>query len=87
MGKFTNIMLESAEKTNSELAADISSVTRLKDSEIARLAPTKSDKVRLAELLEIVQRSSASNFQKAEFQKKIGGYADLIVGLVKTIAL
>jgi hypothetical protein len=87
MGRFTDIMRESADKTNDELDSDISSLTRLKDSEIARLAPTKADKVRLTELLDIVQRASTGNMQKAELQKKIAGYTDLIVGLVKTIAM
>lgn len=85
MGRFADIAAEVADKTNEELASEISSLTRLKDNEINKLAPAKQDKERLLQLLEIVNSATSENEKAAKLKGNIESLAATAIKLVKVL--
>jgi hypothetical protein len=85
MGRFADIMEDAAEKTNADLATEISSLTSLKGSDIERLFPTRADKENLARLLEIVGAATDENKKVTQLKKNIDDLAGVVVRLVKVI--
>ncbi len=86
MGRFANILKETAQRTNAELASEISSLTTLKDSQINRLFPTKPDKEKLLDLLEIVNAATTENQKITRLKKNIESLAGGVVKLVGALA-
>ena len=86
MGRFANILKETAQRTNAELASEISSLATLKDSQINRLFPTKPDKEKLLELLEIVNAATTENQKITRLKKNIESLAGTVVKLVGALA-
>ena len=82
MGRFADILRKTAEKTNAQLASEISSLTVLTDSQIVGLFPAKADKERLLELLEIVNAATTENQKIAQLKKNIESLAGTVVKLV-----
>jgi hypothetical protein len=71
-----SIANESAKETDDKLAAEISSLTRLKDEEIKKWFPEKGDVAKLAELMQIVNSADARNKkvnQIVENSEKLAG--------------
>ena len=85
MGQFADVMKDAAEKTNADLASEISSLTRLKDSDIERLFPTKSDKDHLLQLLDIVNAATEENRKIAQLKKNFDSIAGTVIRLVKVL--
>jgi len=69
--RFTEIAENAAERTNAELAEELSKLTPLTEDQIARKLPSKADKEALARLMEIVNGSTARNRRIAELKKNI----------------
>lgn len=74
-----------AEKTDEEYASEISSLTRLKDSEINRLFPTRADKDGLLEFLSIVNSATNENEKIVKLKKNIDNLAGTVIKLVKLL--
>lgn len=85
MGRFKDILKETAAKTNAELASDISSLTSLKDSQINYLFPTKSDKENLLRLLSVVNSSTSENDKINQLKKNFDDLASTVIKLVKVL--
>ena len=85
MGRFADVMEDAADKTNTDLATELSNLTTLKGSEIERLFPTRADKEKLARLLEIVDAATEENKKIAQLKKNIDDLAGVVVRLVKVI--
>ena len=86
MGRFANILSGTAQKTNEQLASEISSLTRLTDTEISSLAPDIPDKEKLLELLEIVNDATEENKKIRLLKQKIDSLAGIVVNLIKILA-
>jgi hypothetical protein len=83
MGRFSDILERSAQKTDAQLASEISSLTRLKDEEINSLFPAQPDKENLLKLLEIVNAATDENNKTAELIKNIDKLAGAAIKLIK----
>jgi len=83
MGRFDEIAEKSAQKTDAQLASEISGLTRLTDIEISKLFPQKVDKERLMKLLEIVKESTDENDQINKLTGNIKELAGTAIKLIK----
>lgn len=83
MGRFDEIAEKSAQKTDAQLASEISGLTRLTDIEISKLFPQKVDKERLVKLLEIVKESTDENDQINKLTGSIKELAGTAIKLIK----
>lgn len=73
---------DAARATDDELASRISSLTRLKDSEIKALFPTQADVQNVAKLMDIVNRKTAENERANEFVANIQQLAPVALRLL-----
>ncbi len=73
---------EIGDKTDKELESRISSLTRMKDEEIAELFPDKGDKKKLVELMQIVEEASIDNRKTARLVDNIQELAGTAVKLL-----
>jgi len=85
MGRFEGDLERSAEKTNTELASDISKITRLKNEQIQELCPEKADKERLKKLIEIVNSATDDNGKILQFKENIEEFAGITLRLIKNL--
>ncbi len=83
MGRFDEIAEKSAQKTDAQLASEISGLTRLTDIEISKLFPQKVDKERLMKLLEIIKESTNENDQINKLTGSIKELAGTAIKLIK----
>lgn len=83
MGRFAEAMKMADEDTNKDFNSRISSLTTMKDSQIQKLCPTKADKEKLLELLEIVNNATRDNKEIVKFKKNIDKFADITLHLLK----
>lgn len=79
---FDDILDQAEELTNKELDSKISSLTRLKDAELAKLFPTKPDKEKLLQLLQIVQGATTENVKRKQLIDNISTVADTVLKLL-----
>ena len=86
MGRFANILKETADQTNAELATNIASLTTLKENQISNLFPTKSDKENLLRLLSIVHATTSENQKISQIKSNIDNIAGTVLKLVKILA-
>lgn len=86
MGRFKDILDKSAEKTNAELAAEISSLTSLTDSQINSIAPVRGDQENLLRLLEIVKSATDENNKVKQLKDNIGDLAGAVIRVLKVLA-
>jgi hypothetical protein len=85
MGRFDEILERSAEKTDKELASEISSFSRLTDNEITTLFPQRSDQEKLLKLLAIVQGATAENEKIDVLKTNIEELAGTALKLIKFV--
>jgi hypothetical protein len=79
-------ILDEAEKvTDEKMASRISSLTRLTDSELSELCPTKLEKERLAELMMIVREATEENVKRDKIIENINVFASTIVRILNKI--
>lgn len=83
--KWQEIRRKAREKTDKEFASEASSLTRLTDEEIKKIAPFIEDREKLAELMEIVQDHAKSNEEKANAIKNIKGLAEIAVKILPAL--
>jgi len=77
------IAAQAAEQTDAELAAKVSSLTRMTDAEVKELFPAKSDVAQLAHLMKIVRSSSDENQKVTEIVANAEKFGGVIVTLLK----
>jgi len=75
------IVAKSANQVNESLAPEISSLTRMKDSEIEEFFPTPSDKQKLASLMAIVTSADDENTKIRRIVDNIEDLAGVVVTL------
>lgn len=81
------ILKDAQTQTDSQLASDISSLSRLSDDEINEIAPQAIDKAKLTALMQTIADATKSNKEKAEAIKNIQGFAEMAVAVLKKVAL
>jgi hypothetical protein len=72
-------------QTNKKLEQEMARVSKLTETDIARLVPTKADKEALAELMAIVRASSAEASRVADLQQNIQKFGTVVVRLLRTL--
>jgi len=75
-----------ANKKDKKYAAEISSLIRLTDDEIMRLFPSRSEKVQLLELLQIVTANTDENEKIVKLKENIDNLACVAIKLVELLA-
>ena len=73
-------------KTNDRLAGQISSLTRLTDTEIKKLFPTPADVEQLVSLMKIVRSADERNRKVNQLVKNIESVAGAVVTLLDKLA-
>ncbi|MCV2403122.1 hypothetical protein OFY17_09560 [Marinomonas sp. C2222] len=76
---------ESVKVTDSKLASQISSVTRLTDDEINELFPEPADLKKLAELLKIVKSAESKNDKVNSIAKKSEEFSSVVLTLLNKL--
>jgi len=79
---FEDILDQAENLTNKELDAKISSLIRLKDTELVKFFPTKTDKEKLIKLMQIVQAATSDSVKKNKLVENISDVADTVVKLL-----
>jgi hypothetical protein len=77
---------QAGERTDSQLAGKVSSISRLTDDEIKRLFPEPADVKRLAELMEIVKRAGDRNNKINKIVSNIEEFGGVVVTLLAKFA-
>jgi len=83
--KFGSARQHALDKTNNELASEISSVSRLTNEEIIDLFPETTDMEKLASLIEIVNSSEEQNTKINQIVANAEKFGGIILSLVKKI--
>ncbi|MHC4154771.1 MAG: hypothetical protein ACYST6_07600 [Planctomycetota bacterium] len=73
-------------KTDKNFATEASSLTRLTNEEILKIAPTPVDREKFAELMTVVKDAAKSNQAKAQALRNIQGLAEIAVSLIAKVA-
>jgi hypothetical protein len=76
---------DAAKKTDDELAAKVSSLTRFTDEEIKKLFPKPADVARLSELMQIVQASTSEQEKVNRLAKNIQSLGGTVLTLLKAL--
>ena len=71
------------ERTNSELAAEIATLTTLSANDIENMLPKRADKLKLAQLVKIVNSSSAQNKKAKELNDNFAELGGVTIKLLK----
>ncbi|HSG82028.1 MAG TPA: hypothetical protein VLC48_07255 [Gemmatimonadota bacterium] len=83
--RFAKIAEESRQKTNAELADELSRLTPLTEAQLSELLPTKQDKENLARLMAIVTASTNQNERVAQLKSNIDEVGGVVVKLLGKI--
>lgn len=83
--KFNTARQHALDKTNNELASEISSVSRLTNEEILELFPETTDMEKLASLIEIVNSSEQQNTKINQIVANAEKFGGIILSLVGKI--
>ena len=74
------------EKTDQELANQVSGITRLTDEEIKKMFPDPADVKKLAELMQIVKQASDRNDKINNIVSNAEKYGGIILNLLSKFA-
>jgi len=74
------------DKTDRELASQVSSITRLTDDEIKKLFPDPADVKTLAELMQVVKQAGARNDKVNEIVANAEKFSGIILTLLAKFA-
>jgi len=74
-----------AKKTDDELAAKVSSLTRFTDNEIKKMFPEPADVDRLSRLMQIVQASTSEQQKINRLAKNIESLGGTVLTLLKAL--
>lgn len=83
--RFEKLAEEARQKTNEQLADELTRVTPLTQEQLDEMLPTKRDKENLARLMAIVQSATSQNEKVAALRDNIddlGGVAVKILGSI-----
>ena len=83
---WTEIAEQARLETNEDLAPHISSLTTMRDSEIAELFATPADKEQLATLMAIVKSADDHNTKVSRIVNNIESLADVVIKVAETLA-
>jgi len=81
--RFKKISAQAREATNTSLAGEISSLTRLSGEDIQRLLPRKVDKKRFGTLMAIIADSTSDNRKVAALKENIDEVGQVLVRILK----
>ena len=84
---FERAALTAAERTNRQLAYELSRLTRLTETQIARIVPTKAEKEQLVRLLAIVCSARDEGNKVAHLRTDIDALGPVAVRLVQLLAI
>ncbi len=76
---------EAADETDAKLAAQIATLTRLKEEEIKRLFPDTADKTKMVQLMQIVNQSGDENRRTAALVDNIKDLAGTAIKLLSRL--
>ncbi|KKD61717.1 hypothetical protein RN22_03615 [Grimontia sp. AD028] len=77
------IIASAGEQSLKEFSESASSHLKLTQKEIKGVIPQGTDHKKLAELISVVKSSKLSNEEKADSIRKISGFAEIAVNLIK----
>ena len=77
--RFKAVAKDSAKKTNAELASAITDLTPVTSEKLKEMLPTKGDKQKFAELMEIVSASTSSNAKLKELKDNIDRLGPVVI--------
>jgi Lon protease-like protein len=83
--RFAKIAEQSRQKTNAELADELSRLTPLTEAQLTAMLPTKQDKENLARLMAIVKGSTDQNKKVAQLKSNIDEVGGVVVKLLGKI--
>ena len=72
-----------AELTNQKLAGELAKLTVFTEEELQSLLPSKADKERLRELMEIVNGSARRNLRVASLRRNIGELGEVVMKVLE----
>ena len=81
--RFRQIAARSANRTNREMAEELSQMTALTAEQIERMLPKKADKERFAELMAIVNSSASNNKKVATLRKNMNELGFVVMKVLK----
>ena len=84
--KYTKAAEQARQDTDERYNQVIASLTRLSQEDINNLFPTRSEKDRLLELLEIVNQETEDNIKVARLKDDIESYGTIILKLISLLA-
>ena len=84
--KYTAAARRAQTRTNEEYVGVISSLTRLKDDDVEKLFPEKSDKDKLMELLAIVNSETSQNEKIAQLKENGEKFGAVLIKVLKLLA-
>jgi hypothetical protein len=76
---------EEANLTNQQLAEEIAKLTPLTTDEVTKLLPTKADKLKMQQLIEIVGAASSENKKIASLTQNIGELGGVVVRVLGAV--
>jgi hypothetical protein len=82
---FKAIAKDAAAKTDNELASQISSVTKLTDTEVKKLFPEKGDVAAFVELMTIVKSADDKNKKIKQIMANTEKFAGIVVTVLGKI--
>jgi len=83
--RFKKISAQAREATNTSLAGEISSLTRLNEEDIRRLLPRKVDKERFGTLMAIIADSTSDNRKVAALKENMDDVGQVLVRILKLL--
>lgn len=84
--RFSEIAKDSANKTNAELRDELARVLPITSAEVQKYLPKKADKEKLAELMAIVDSSTAHNKKVKALLDSIDSLAGVVVRVLRAVA-
>lgn len=86
LNKYTAAARRAKTQTDEEYADAISRLTRLKDEDVEKFFPEKSDKVKLMELLAIVNSKTSQNEKVAKLKENGEKFGGILIKVLKLLA-
>lgn len=83
--KYTAAAEQARKETDEKYRQVIATLTRLSEEDVERLFPTRTDKDRLLELLEIVTQETDDNIKVARLKEDIESYGTIILKLISLL--
>lgn len=83
--KYAAAAEQARKETDEKYRQVIATLTRLSEEDVERLFPTRTDKDRLLELLDIVNQETDDNIKVARLKEDIESYGTIILKLISLL--